>query len=110
MSATVDIGALRHRVAFEASLPASFDAEGGRSDGTVKRIDTWASIELGNAQANEETGQRVSLVTLDVLIRYRSDLTRDYRLIWRGNRYRIDTIEPLDTRCQWLRLTCRADL
>lgn len=106
----LDIGALRHRVTFEANLPAQFDGEGGRSQATLKRIDTWAAVEFSGAQSSEETGQRVSTITLDVTVRYRSDLTRDFKLIWRDTAYRINAITPADTRCQWLRLTCQADL
>ncbi|MEM7568161.1 MAG: phage head closure protein [Pseudomonadota bacterium] len=110
MSRPIDIGALNHRVAFEANVPAAQDAQGGLSQGAVQRIDTWAAIELSGASTSEETGQRVSTITLMVTVRYRNDLSRDHWLIWRDTRYRIDAITPADTRCQYLQLTCKAEL
>ncbi|MEO0412955.1 MAG: phage head closure protein [Pseudomonadota bacterium] len=110
MTAPNDIGALRHRVTFEGNVPAAFDAEGGRAPTILKRIDTWAAIDLAGAQSSEETGQRISTITLDVTVRYRNDLTRDFKLHWRDSVYRIDAMTPADTHCQFLTLTCRAEI
>ncbi|MEM9288319.1 MAG: phage head closure protein [Pseudomonadota bacterium] len=110
MKPAIQAGELRHRIALEAALPEAFDTVGGRDVTLKKRIDTWAAVELTGAQPHEDDGQRVTVITLDVTLRYRSDLTRDFKLIWRDQIYLIDSIAPVDTKCQWLRLSCHAEL
>lgn len=105
MSAYPQIGALRHRVTLEAPIDTPDDA-GGFSRSFTTVADLWARITPGGAR-EDFVEQRAEQATSHVVtIRWRSDVTKDMRFVFRGRKLRIQSAVDPDERRRFLICQC----
>lgn len=99
------IGALRQRVTIEAPVDSPDDI-GGFTRGFATHAQLWARIEtLGSAEQFIE--QRAEQSTrLAVTIRWRSDVTSQMRIAFRGRRLWIRSVEDPDSTRRFLTCLC----
>lgn len=99
------VGNLRERVMLQQSTTTT-DDYGGVVYEWSDVAEVWARVEPVKS-AEEFIAGGVQTVT-DVLvhIRYRPDLTPEWRLIWKGQTYNIKGARNLDERSRFLALDC----
>lgn len=100
-------GNLRHRVTIEHRTRAS-DGRGGFTEAWSPLATVWASV-LPRRGVTEriEAQQLVSVIIYEVIIRYRSDITSDMRVVWDGcTLYLIGPPYDPNGRRQYLVLEC----
>lgn len=102
----MNIGQLRERVTIERNIRPS-DGRGGRTQGFTPTKTVWAAVRAVSVRerANLQQVQGANLYV--VTIRYRTDVTGDCRLVWRG-RYLYPRGEPYDPdgKRAWLEIEC----
>lgn len=79
------------------------DALGQRTEGWTDVATVWANVEPLRGRELFEAGQMQSEINLRVTIRYRSDVTADMRVVWRGVPHAI-VAEPIDVSAAKVRL------
>lgn len=96
---------LNHRVTLQRREVGS-DAHGQDSETWVDvGAEIWAGVEPLRGRTLFAAQQAQSEVSMKFIIRWRSDVTAEMRVVWNGTPYRIDTAPP-DPRRRWLELMC----
>lgn len=101
-------GPLRHRIRFEERQVVSIDPVHGHAVyGWVEIATVWGRVEPLSAREFIAAGTFQSEVTTRITIRYRSDITRFMRIVYREKIYSISGILP-DNRSglEYLTLPC----
>lgn len=101
------IGGLTDRV--KVQYPNRSQPAGGRGVASVTWVDSgsvWANVKTTNQAEDPQGRALVATATHVVTVRYRSDITQLYRLIWRGKTLNIISVIDDDNRKVWLTLIC----
>ncbi len=85
-------GDLRERVTIESR--SGQDADGQPLDAWTTVDTVWAAVTAANARESQAGGREQAVRTWTVLLRYRSDVTPDMRLTWRGRNLNIVQVLP----------------
>ncbi|MCF4166477.1 phage head closure protein [Zavarzinia compransoris] len=93
MSGRVAIGRLRERIAFERP-EIDTDGAGGGTLAWIPVADVFAAVEAETGHEPVEADAREAQVTWRITIRARSDLSADWRVVWRGQPLDILAILP----------------
>lgn len=100
------IGHLRHRITLERPERAS-DGRGGWVETWSPAATVWAAVEAIRASERVVAQQTQGSVTYHVVIRYRSDVTADMRVVWNGRPlYLVGPPYDFDGRRRYLVLEC----
>jgi SPP1 family predicted phage head-tail adaptor len=77
------------------------------------KITTWSTLATVWAKVDHLSGrelliaQQISpVITYEIMIRYRSDMSTKYRIYYNGMYFNIIDIKDLDNRHEWLFLKC----
>ncbi len=68
----------------------------------------WAFREGLGGTASAAAGVEVLISRERFVIRNRADIAADWRVVWRGAAYRIESLQPLGDRMEWLEAICRS--
>lgn len=91
--AYVNPGELKHQIA--VIVPArTRDANGHYATAAAKEIPLHAAVRAVKASDALEYGAARALETLQFIVRWRTGLTTDMRVRWRGRTYDIESIDP----------------
>lgn len=99
------IGELRHKVTIEqkASTP---DGVGGFTENWSTFATPWASIESVKGQKRWYGDQLNSVITHQILIRYRAGVDTSMRINFEGRTFQIHAVLDPEEKKRWLRLDC----
>jgi phage head-tail adaptor, putative, SPP1 family len=100
------IGSMRQRVNIQTLAANPVQEASGLRDLYTTIATVWASVEpvSGNTEfASKQIGEEV---THRVVIRYRSDVTAENWISWRGRRFRIRKVRDLEERRRYQILDC----
>lgn len=102
---TDTIGALRHRLTLEQSVPTS-DGGGGVSKSWEMVAEVWGALEplsgIERVEASRLTGRHM----YEIRIRYRADVELAMRFALGTRLFHILSIKDVDSRGRWLRVLC----
>ena len=99
-------GRLRHRVALQSATTAK-NAVGEDTRTWATFATVWAAVEVvGGSEYQAQEALHASL-THRVRLRYRDDVTREQRVVWRSRELEIESVEDPDDRRRELHLLCR---
>lgn len=99
------IGDMRSQVAIK-TITKTADGQGGFTEAWTTTLDTvWAYVNDISAAERYRGMQQEHRRVLEVWIRYRSDFDATARLIWNGNTIRINSIDYVEDRNRFLRIT-----
>jgi len=96
---------LRHSVAIQAHA-TSIDSYGGNVGSWSTVATVRAAIEPVSGTEARRDGQTAAEQVVRVVMRYRSDLTEQHRLLWGSVVYNIKSLACRDEARRWLELTC----
>jgi SPP1 family predicted phage head-tail adaptor len=65
----------------------------------------WAKVEERSGNEAERGNQIVATKRVDFIIRYKSNLNEQMRIVYRGNTYKIQSIINEDARKAFMRIT-----
>jgi SPP1 family predicted phage head-tail adaptor len=99
------IGALRHRVTLEAPIDAP-DGAGGFSRSLTPVADLWARIAPSGAREDFVERRAEQATNQVVTIRWREDIAKDMRFVFRGRKLRIQSAVDPDERRRFLICQC----
>ena len=100
----VSVGELRHKVTVQKPITVS-DA-GYESVSYTDVATVWASIAPLKGREFWTAKQIASTVTHRVIIRYRSDVSANYRILFGSRVFDIETVRNIDERGRWLVMEC----
>lgn len=99
------IGALRHRVTLEAPIDAP-DGAGGFSRSFAPVANLWAHVAPSSAREDFIEQRSEQATNQIVTIRWRDDVSKDMRFVYRGRRLRIQSTFDPDERRRFLVCQC----
>jgi SPP1 family predicted phage head-tail adaptor len=99
------IGQLRHRVTLEAPV-ATADGGGGADLAWAPVATVWARLRAQRATAGRENQATVQVVSHEVTLRWRGDVTPRMRLVYEGRVLEIRSVRDPDETKRWLVLVC----
>lgn len=99
------IGALRHRVTLEAPIDAP-DGAGGFTRSFAPIASFWARIAPSGAREDFVEQRAEQATNYVVMIRWRNDVSKDMRFVYRGRKLRIQSVVDPDERRRFLICQC----
>jgi len=100
------IGELRHRITFQ--IPVVQDDGYGGVERTWQDVcSTWASIQPVSGREYYDAMSIQSSITHRVIIRYRSDITPEMRIVYGERIFEIEAVIDIGARKKYLELLCR---
>lgn len=105
MNAHPTIGQLRQRVTIQAPIDAPDDI-GGAERSFSSFVQVWASVETLAAQEQFIEQRLEQSRRCAVTIRWRSDVTSQMRIVFRGRILVIRSVEDRDERRRFLTCVC----
>jgi SPP1 family predicted phage head-tail adaptor len=99
------IGALRHRVTLEAPIDAP-DGAGGFSRSFTPVATLWARIAPSGVREDFVEQRAEQATNYVVTIRWRNDVSKDMRFVYRGRKLRIQSVLDPDERRRFLICAC----
>ena len=100
------IGRLSKRVQLQSATEAR-DAHGQPVRTWVNQKTVWAAVEPIRGRELETARQLASEATIRVIVRYRADITTDWRVIYSGKTLEITEIINEDFDNRYLVMRCR---
>lgn len=93
----INPGQLRHKIAFY-SIERISDGSGGHTSTEVLKFETLADVKAMKSSSAIESGKMVLIQPYQVSIRYSTvhTLTKDMIVRYKGGKYLIQGIEPMD--------------
>ena len=101
----MSVGMLRHQVSLQSPSNTT-DAGGGAAKTFTTLAKIWANIKPVSGQEKYRQGQVQETVTHHVMIRFRSDIGTNYRLLYESRIFNIKHIRNIDERDRYLLLIC----
>lgn len=99
-------GRLRHRVALQSATETR-DAHGQPVKTWATNATVWGGVEPVRGKEAESANQIAAELIIRVVIRYRSDVTTDWRVVFESRNLEIKAIIDPDLRHKELQLMCR---
>ncbi len=101
----MNIGKFRHRVKIQSL------AENPHGDNHIQPIysdvaEVWADVLPVSGKTEYDSKSLGESITHTIAIRYRSDITSENWLLWRGRRFRIRKVKDHEERRRFLILDC----
>ena len=84
-------GKLKHRIEVQAPTNSRAD-DGGTATSWATEATRWGSIDAISGREFFEAAQTQSRVTHRIRMRFYDGLTSDYRLVWDGRAFEIDSV------------------
>ena len=100
----VAIGDLDQQVVLLADTKTA-DGQGGYTEAWTTLATVWANVRDVSAAERARGMQQEHRRTLEIAIRYRSDVDATMRATWNGNTIRFSSIDYYDDRNRFLRIT-----
>ncbi len=107
MAKRPDIGTLRHRLVLEYPQRKP-DGAGGHVTTWLALADVWARIEIAGRGERVDAGGRKSSLSLDIIVRARSEISASRRFRDSARIYDIQAVEPLTDDGAFLIVRCDA--
>lgn len=101
---------LRHVCTLQAFTQSSTDARGQPVGSWVDGDTIYARINPLGGRNAEYANQLYADATHEILIRYRSDITRSHRLVLGSRTFTIGSVQNVNELNRWLRLLCKEDV
>lgn len=99
-------GQLDRRITIQSYTTATDDfGEVVKSFTTLANV--WAKVEEKRGNEGEDGNQLVATKKVDFLIRYRSDIDEQMRIVYNNETYKIETILNADARKAFQKITTR---
>jgi SPP1 family predicted phage head-tail adaptor len=98
-------GILRSRIIIEDKAIAD-NGFGGHSETWSTLATVWAKVEHLSGRELQMAQQISPNITYEITIRYRGDITTNYRINYNGQYFNIRDIKDLDNMHRWLFLKC----
>ena len=101
----INIANLRHKVALQGPTRTS-DGAGGYTEAFNTIANLFADIRPQNALESYRQGQIQEKVTHKIIIRYRTDIQTNYKIVDGSQTYMIKGIKNINNRNRFLELYC----
>ncbi|MFZ5829135.1 MAG: phage head closure protein [Planctomycetota bacterium] len=85
-------GRLRYRVVLQEPAQSVADAYGARTIEWTTIATVWADIEEGGASDLERNRKTESEGTVTIRLRYRSDITTDWRVVYGQRTFYVESV------------------
>ena len=99
------IGALRHRLTLEQSVPTP-DGGGGNTKSWVTVAEVWGALEPLSGIERVEAARLTGRHMYEVRVRYRADVELAMRFTLGARILNILSVEDVGARGRWLRILC----
>lgn len=104
----IAIGEMRERVTLQSPQRAP-DGAGGQDITWTSGATVWAKVEEGRGRERLVGGRRAAETAFTLTIRYRSGITTEMRVLWKGRVLNITGLSDPDGRKRFLELTCEEE-
>ena len=101
-------GTLRHRVEIKSPTRTT-DSQGGYTTTWSHVVDTWADIRPITAREAFVRQGLQHVVTHMVRMRYRDDMSSDYRIVWGSRTLLIRSMRNVDERGRMIEFECEEE-
>lgn len=98
---TTNVGAMRERVAIYSQAQA-VDGVGDITTTWMQVATCWARMEPLSANQVERAGRDDAIRRYQMTIRYRTDITTNSRVVWRGRRFDVEGVTDETEQRQFL--------
>jgi len=99
------IGSMRHAITFQNQGTAR-DAGGGISSGFSTLATVYANVKPTTGREVYKQGKVVGIVSHEITVRYREDITNATRISFDNKLFNIRGIINIDQRDRYLKLLC----
>tara|TARA_R100000773_G_C4221020_1_gene119849 strand:+ start:1661 stop:1987 length:327 start_codon:yes stop_codon:yes gene_type:complete len=101
----VSIGRMRYPVTLQ-SPTVTRDAGGGLTESYTTLATLFADIRPVSGSEKYRQGKLQESVTHEIIVRYRSDIATNYRIVYESRNFNIRNIRNIDERDRFLKLIC----